>query len=150
MLGTLAFAFTSMAESSVVLSPAEQQQVAAGLDEDAQLMSDAQLEQLLVGQPADVQAEIIRINEEARPISLQAALLVPLFAGLIGLFASFAHDAPEGRQAIGCGRRDGLRLTLSHGSGKRRVQAERRTATVEVGCAGVSVSLRRQPSWKPP
>ena len=90
MLGTLAFTFTAMAESSVVLSPAEQQQVAAGLDEDAQLMSDAQLEQLLVGQPADVQAEIIRINEEARPISLQAALLVPLFAGLIGLFASFA------------------------------------------------------------
>ena len=78
-----------MAESSVVLSPAEAQQVATGLDEDAQLMSNTQLAELLVGQPADVQAEIIRINTEARPIALQVALLVPLVAGLIGLLASF-------------------------------------------------------------
>ena len=89
MLGSLALVFTSMAESSVVLSPAEAQQVATALDEDAQLMSNTQLEALLVGQPPDVQAEIIRINTEARPISLQVALLVPLFAGLLGLATSF-------------------------------------------------------------
>ncbi len=88
MMGVLAFTFTSMAESSAVLSPEQAQQVATALDEDAQLMSDAQLEQVLVGQPPDVQAEIIRINGEARPIALQAALLVPLFAGLLGLLAS--------------------------------------------------------------
>ena len=52
-------------------------------------MSNTQLEELLVGQPADVQAEIIRINTEARPIALQIALLVPLGAGLIGLLTSF-------------------------------------------------------------
>ena len=52
-------------------------------------MSNTQLAELLVGQPADVQAEIIRINTEARPIALQVALLVPLLAGLLGLLTSF-------------------------------------------------------------
>ena len=89
MLGTLAIAFTNMAESSAVLSPAEQQHVANGLDEDAEVMSNTQLEELLVGQPPDVQAEIIRINTDVRPIALQVALLVPLIAALLGLFTSF-------------------------------------------------------------
>jgi hypothetical protein len=89
MLATLSFAFTDMAESSAVLSPSEQQQVAQGLDEDAEVMTNTQLEELLVGQPKDVQAEIIRINTDARPIALQVALIVPLLAGLIGLFNGF-------------------------------------------------------------
>jgi hypothetical protein len=89
MLATLTFTFTDMAESSTVLSPEEQQQVAAVLEEDAQLMTNTQLEELLAGQPEEIQAEIIRINTEARPISLQVALLVPLIAGLLGLAASF-------------------------------------------------------------
>src|SRR4029450_1862933 len=37
-LATLSFAFTDMAESSAVLSPSEQQQVAQALDEDAEVM----------------------------------------------------------------------------------------------------------------
>src|SRR6476646_6033060 len=86
MLGTLSLSFTHMAESSAVFSPAEQQRVADSLDEDAQIMSTTQLEKLLVGQPHDVQAEIIRINTDARVIALQVALLVPLLAALIGLF----------------------------------------------------------------
>jgi len=89
MLATLAFTFTARAEQSKILDPAEQQQVATALDEDAQLMSDDQLQQQIAGQPADVQAEIIRINTEARPISLQVAMLVPLLAGLLGLLFSF-------------------------------------------------------------
>jgi hypothetical protein len=36
-----------------------------------------------------VQDEIIRINTEARPLALQVALLVPVLAGLAGLFNSF-------------------------------------------------------------
>jgi hypothetical protein len=52
-------------------------------------MSNTGLEEAIVGQPPDVEAEIIRINTEARPIALQVALLVPLIAGLIGLFNSF-------------------------------------------------------------
>lgn len=89
MMGALAFSFTNMAESSAVLSPEEAQQVATALDEDAQLMSNTQLEAVLVGQPAAVQAEILRINTEARPFALQVALLVPLLAGLLGLAVSF-------------------------------------------------------------
>jgi Na+/melibiose symporter-like transporter len=89
MMGTLAFTFTNMAESSPVLSADEAQQVATALDEDAQLMSNTQLEDQLAGQPPEVEAEIIRINTEARPIALQVALLVPLLAGLLGLAVSF-------------------------------------------------------------
>ncbi len=89
MMATLSFAFTSMAEDSSVLAPAEQQQVADALDEDAELMSNTQLAELLVGQPQDVQAEIIRINTDARPLALQVALLVPLLAALIGLLDGF-------------------------------------------------------------
>ena len=89
MLATLQLTFTNMAESSAVFTPAEQQRVAAGLDEDAQIMSTTQLQELLVGQPADVQAEIIRINTDARLIALRVALLVPLLAALLGLFNAF-------------------------------------------------------------
>jgi hypothetical protein len=89
MLATLAFAFTNLAESSTVLDPAQQQQVAQALDVDAQVMSNSQLDGLIVNQPPDVEAEIIRINTEARPLALQVALLVPLLAGLLGLLVSF-------------------------------------------------------------
>jgi EmrB/QacA subfamily drug resistance transporter len=89
MLATLQLTFTNMSESSAVLTPAEQQRVAVGLDEDAQILSTTQLEDLLVGQPEDVQAEIIRINTDARVIALQVALLVPLLAALVGSFNGF-------------------------------------------------------------
>ena len=88
MMGTLALTFTNMAEESIVLDPEEAQKVAIALDDDAQLMSNTQLEVVLVGQPPDVQAEILRINEEARPIALQVALLVPLIAAVLGLLAA--------------------------------------------------------------
>jgi len=89
MLATLQLTFTHMSEASAVFSPAEQQQVASGLEEDAEIMSTTQLQKLLVDQPADVQAEIIRINTDARLIALQVALLVPLLAALLGLFNGF-------------------------------------------------------------
>jgi hypothetical protein len=89
MLAALSFIFVNMAESSAVLSPEEQQQVSTALEEDAELMTNAKLEELLVGQPEVIQAEIIRINTEARPIALQVALLVPLIAGLVGFINSF-------------------------------------------------------------
>ncbi len=89
MLATLSFAFTRMAQDSVVLAPAQQEQVAQALDDDAEVMTNTQLEQQLAGQPAAVQAEIIRINTDARPRALQVALLVPILAGLVGLFNAF-------------------------------------------------------------
>ena len=48
-------------------------------------MSNTQLEPLLADEPEDVQAEILRINKEARDRSLQVALLVPVLASLLGL-----------------------------------------------------------------
>jgi hypothetical protein len=89
MLATLSFLFTRMAEDSSVLSPAQQQQVATALEEDAEVMSNTKLEELLVGEPEPVQAEMIRINTDARPRALQVALLVPALAGLLGLVNSF-------------------------------------------------------------
>jgi hypothetical protein len=89
MLATLSFTFTQMAEDSKVLAPAEQQKVADTLEDDAQIMSNTQLAGLLVDQPEDVQAEIIRINTDARPIALQVALVIPLLAGLLGFGNSF-------------------------------------------------------------
>ena len=88
MLATLAFTFTRLAQASTVLTPAQQEQVAVALEEDAEVMSNTQLEELLVDAPPEVQEEIIRINTEARPPALQVALLVPLLAGLIGLVNS--------------------------------------------------------------
>ncbi|WP_395245089.1 MFS transporter [Agromyces sp. MMS24-K17] len=85
MLATLAFTFTAQSDASTVFSDQEKSQVAAGLEENAQLMSNTTLEELLVGQPEDVQDEIIRINTEARPFALQVALLVPIIAGLLGV-----------------------------------------------------------------
>ncbi len=89
MLATLAFSFTKLAEESAVLSPAEQQAVADVLEHDAQVMTNTDLAVLLAGQPPAVQAEIIRINTEARPFALQVALLIPIFASVLGLLTSF-------------------------------------------------------------
>jgi EmrB/QacA subfamily drug resistance transporter len=89
MLAALATAFTTTTENSTVLSPDQQQRVAAALDEDAQVMSNTHLEQVLAGQPPEVQQEIIRINTEVRPFALQVALLVPILAGFAGLLNSF-------------------------------------------------------------
>ena len=89
MLATLAFSFTNLAEASTVLSPAEQQVVADALEHDAEVMTNTDLAVVLAGQPADVQAEIIRINTEARPFALQVALLIPIIASLLGFLNSF-------------------------------------------------------------
>ena len=111
MLAALSLAFTTMADDSTVLAPAEQQQVAAALEEDAEVMSNTQLEEQLAGQPPATQAEIIRINTEARPLALQIALLIPILAGLIGLFELVPDDAactdPKGFRVP---RSDGFRL----------------------------------------
>ena len=78
-------AFTSMADDSAVLPPEDKAQVAEALETDAQLVSNTNLEQLLADEPAEVQAEIIRINTDARPLALQISLLVPILAAAGGL-----------------------------------------------------------------
>ena len=63
MMATLSLAFTHLSDNSTVLDTAQQQLVSTALEDDAELMTNTQL----AGQPADVQAEIIRINTDARP-----------------------------------------------------------------------------------
>jgi Major Facilitator Superfamily len=89
MLAVLSITFTNKAESSNVLPPADQERVAEVLEDDAQVMSKTRLEELLAGPPETIQDEIISINTDARPLSLQVALLIPILAGLVGLFNSF-------------------------------------------------------------
>ena len=89
MLAFLAFSFTNQVNDSNVIPPAQQQQISDHLEHDAEVMSNAQLAPLLKSEPEDVQAEILRINKQARDRSLQVALLVPLLAGLIGIFNAF-------------------------------------------------------------
>jgi EmrB/QacA subfamily drug resistance transporter len=89
MLATLSVAFTQVAKDSSVLPAADQQRVADVLQDDAQVMSNTQLEQLLAGQPPEIQDEIVRINTDVRPLALQVALLIPILAGLLGLLNSF-------------------------------------------------------------
>lgn len=88
MLAALSVAFTTMANDSTVLNASQQQQVSQALEHDAEIMSNTALTAQLAGQPADVQAEIIRINTQARPLALQIALLIPILAGLLGLGVS--------------------------------------------------------------
>jgi len=89
LLAALSITFTNKVEASKVLSPAEQHRVADALEDDAQVMSDAQLNQLLAEQLEQTREEIVRINKDARPEALQFALLVPLVAAVLGLIASF-------------------------------------------------------------
>jgi hypothetical protein len=89
MLATLAFSFTNLTEASDVIPTDQQAQIAAALEEDAEVVSDSQLDALLAEEPEDVQDELVSINREARDRALQVALLVPLLAGLVGLVNSF-------------------------------------------------------------
>jgi MFS family permease len=89
MLGSLSLVFTHEAQSSTVLTPAQQEQVADGLQQNAEVLTNTELEHLLAGQTPEVKAEILRINTHSRPIALQIALVVPLLAALVGIVLGF-------------------------------------------------------------
>ncbi|MGW5309339.1 MFS transporter [Nocardia thailandica] len=105
MLATLSLTFTAMATSSEVLPPEQREHVAQVLEDDAQIMSNTELESLLATESPATRDEIIRINTDARPLALQAALLVPILAGLAGLLTSLRMvrqpDAPPAAQPTG-------------------------------------------------
>ena len=84
LLASLAAAFTNLADSSTVLSASEKQQVAEVLEEDAELMSNTGLAELVSDEPPEVADEIVRINSLAGPLALQIALLVPIAAAVLG------------------------------------------------------------------
>ncbi|MFG1813651.1 MFS transporter [Kribbella sp. NPDC049174] len=101
MLATLSFTFTNQAQSSTVLPPAQQEQVAQALERDAEVMTNTELEELLAKQPEQIREEIIRINTNSRPIALQVALGIPILAGLAGLANTFRMRRQEDRTSSG-------------------------------------------------
>ncbi|WP_286929944.1 MULTISPECIES: MFS transporter [Aeromicrobium] len=104
MLAALSISFTQMTESSEVIPAAQQQQIAAALENDAEIMSSTQLAEQITGEPPAVEAEVVAINDDARNLSLQIALLVPLVAGLLGLLNSFRMlRLPDRRPATDLG-----------------------------------------------
>ena len=89
LLATLALSFTNMTEASEVIPQAQQQQIADALEDDAQVVSNTQIDELAAGEPQAVQDEIVQINTDANDLALQVALLVPILAGLFGLLNAF-------------------------------------------------------------
>ena len=78
-----------MTEASSAIPAAQQEQIAHTLEDDAQVMSNSQLDALLADEPEEVADEILQINADARDVSLQIALLVSVLASLAGLINSF-------------------------------------------------------------
>src|SRR3954453_1973924 len=66
MLATLSVAFTNMSNDSNVLSSAQKKHVADVLEHDAEVMSNTQLDELVKHERPAVQAEVLRINTDAR------------------------------------------------------------------------------------
>lgn len=58
------------------------------LENDAEVMSNTQLDALITEQPAEVEEAVLEINDDARNLPLQVALVVPLLAALVGLMVS--------------------------------------------------------------
>jgi EmrB/QacA subfamily drug resistance transporter len=89
LLAALSASFINMTEASDVIPPEDQEQVAEVLEDDAQLVSTTQLEELLAEQPDEIQEEIISINTDAGDFALQVAMFIPILACLLGLLNSF-------------------------------------------------------------
>jgi len=89
LLATLSLAFTNLTNASPVIPSTQQQQIAQTLEDDAQVVSNTKLDALLADEPPAVREEILSINTDATNLALQVALLVPILAGLLGLFNSF-------------------------------------------------------------
>jgi EmrB/QacA subfamily drug resistance transporter len=89
MLATLSLSFTSLSNDSSVIPENQKQTVATALEDNAEIVSDTQLQGLLADEPPEVAAEIVRINDQARAFSLQVAMLVPVLACLLGLVNGF-------------------------------------------------------------
>ena len=96
LLAALSITFTNKSDASDILPPADKERVAQVLEDDAEVMSDASLEEQLASQPPEIREEIVRINEEARPEALQIALTVPLLAAVLGfLFSTRMMRLPD-------------------------------------------------------
>ena len=65
LLAALSLAFTNMTNASPVIPPAQQQQIAQTLEDDAQVVSNTQLDKLLADEPPAVREDVLDINTDA-------------------------------------------------------------------------------------
>jgi hypothetical protein len=89
LLATLSVAFTHMVNDSSVIPASQQQQISQTLENDAEVMSNTQVQKLAAEEPPAVRDEILTINTDSTNLALQVALLIPILAGGLGLFNSF-------------------------------------------------------------
>jgi hypothetical protein len=89
LLAALSISFTNLTESSDVIPPPAQKQIAQALEHDAQVVSSTALDKQLTKQLPQVREEVVQINDDATHAALQAALLAPIGASLIGFVNGF-------------------------------------------------------------
>jgi MFS family permease len=97
MISVLIAGVTTLTQESQVLPPAYKEQITVALQGDVALLSDAQVQAALVGQPPEVVDEVVRINAEARDRALGVSLLVVGLVALLGLLASLRLPANPGQ-----------------------------------------------------
>ena len=88
LLATLSLAFTNMTNASPVIPSTQQHQIAQTLEDDAQVVSNTQLAELLSDEPPAIREEVLKINNDATNLALQVALLIPIIAGLLGFVSA--------------------------------------------------------------
>ena len=113
MLASLSLVFTHKADSSTVLTPAQQEQVADTLEENAEVMTNTHLEELLAGQPPAVQEEIIAHQHGCaadRPADRAAD---PAARRTARTPQRRPHDTTPGSGAFRCRRSSARRLAWS-------------------------------------
>jgi MFS family permease len=84
-------------EDSTVLSPDQKQALTVATEGSVSAVSDAQVQEALVGQPQPVIDEVTRINAEARDRALGLALAAVGLFGLLGLLAALFLPADAGK-----------------------------------------------------
>ena len=89
MLAVTSISLTALTDASTVIPDDQKTTIATALEDNAEIVSDTQLQGVLVDEPAAVQAEILAINDQARALSLQVAMLVPALACALGLINGF-------------------------------------------------------------
>ena len=89
LLATLSLAFTNEVNASSVIPSAQKTHISKTLENNAEVVSNTELAKLVAEEPPAVSEEILKINTHATNLALQVALLIPILAGLLGLFSSF-------------------------------------------------------------
>jgi hypothetical protein len=110
------------------------------LEHEAQVMSDAQLQEQIAAQPPATQEEILRINEQARPQALQVAFapLAPRLAD--GSRPFLPDDAPPRSSALKGRRSSGARLTSDRRTSLRPTRQVPSFGLAAIACVDADVT----------